>query len=597
MNRPTEIISCFLVAPRPEVTPWLEQNIILPRKTSPTRPGKFTTDGRPFMRWILDCWNPAAAINVCAVTAAVQLFKTTIFVLGVAYRIRWDPVPMLLVGPSADWSKRELSEKRLHPIIDENPALSSEKPIDLDHFRAMHMAMRGCDIDIVGANSDTGLAGATCGIVAIDEASKIKQSQSDEAPEAHPIYLAMKRTEAFGTSAFHYLSSTPNIPSHPFWKIVEAGDFTHPAVKCPHCREWFNFELDEDKQKGYRPLVWSPDARNADGIWDREKVIETAHYICPHNGCEIRDEHKPRMIRAAEPDRKNPTAAKNHRSFRINFLNNPDTTFGEAAWQFLTAQSDFFGMQDFTNSKLVRPWEEIDANVRDDDVRKLRDLSDYRRGTIPRRPYGMAIVADVGDYKCEWEVAAIFENGEIAIIDWGTVLTIEGLNELQGKLRYPVAGTTEVLACSQGLVDSRDQKLRVYEMCQRSRGFWWPADGADVDSGHWGLVRLNQYGLDLFTFNTTAFKTALYKNAIKDQMAPRFYIPKDADEDLIHGHSGQQLITVKGKKQWKKIPWDHFGDCSLRAILAKLIFFWKNGSGAPDLAPPTPPQGESFPTA
>ncbi len=75
----------------------------------------------------------------------------------------------------------------------------------------------------------------------------------------------------------------------------------------------------------------------------------------------------------------------------------------------------------------------------------------------------------------------------------------------------------------------------------------------------------------------------LYADLIKQQKAPRFYLPANADEDIIHGHGGQQLIKEGSQEAWKKIPWDHFGDCSLRGVLAMLIWRADQGRSAPDM--------------
>lgn len=606
----------FQFATAPGVVEWAETNLILPRSMSPAMAGPFSTRRQPTSRPILECFHPSSGVRKITNTAGSQTAKTTEAIIGLAYRIAHSPMPALVLGPSEDWLRLEISEKRLMALIDANPCLARMKPFDSSRFRKMAMEMAGGTIAIEGANSPVATAGSTQGIVMIMEAAKIEHQKREDSPEAHPIKLAFERTKAFSGLDLHWQDFTPNRADSIPWRDFEAGSQTHFYVPCPHCGEFFplEFELRRPDENGpdkenallesqnearpqhYRSLVWNEDARDANGLWNEERIRATTVYLCPHNGCEIREEERLGMVTRFETRDHNPHAPKSHRSFRRPSFYSPSITFADMALQFLR-RGDLFttGLQNFYNSWLAKPWEEIDANVKDDDVRKLRDISNYIRREIPRRPYAMALTADVGDYRTHYEVGAIFDNGEIAIIDWGTVLTIEDLNTLQGQLKYRIQGTEDYVACSQGLVDSRDQKLRVYEMCQRSRGFWWPADGADADHGHWGMTRLNQYGLDLFTFNTHAFKTACYKNAIKEQQAPRIYIPKDADEELIHGHGGQQLLRIAGKKAWKKIPHDHFGDCTLRLILARLIFNWKNGRGAPDITAPPPPAAESYP--
>ncbi|WP_395739310.1 terminase gpA endonuclease subunit [Prosthecobacter sp.] len=604
-----EILRLFQLTPHAAVVPWLEQHIVIPARMSPNSAGPFRTALRPFMRPILECWNPESGVNHCGVSGGTQLLKTTVLCLGASYRVCNSPLPALIVGSSNSWTKTEISEKRLQPLIDENPILAAEKPHSSDQYRAMSMAMSGGHINLVGGNSPGALSGGSYGIVAIDEASKLIHQGSDQAPEAHPFLLAEKRTDGFGALAFHYRSSTPNSPTHPFWHYILAGDQTRFHVPCPHCHEWFYLDFIgrvEDREEyatnlgitlpsHYQSLIWSPDARDKSGQWNEDKVRETTTYICPHNGCEIREVHKQPMIDECAEKRHNHNAAANRRSFIIPSFYSPTMSFGGMSWAFLDSLKDFFGLQDYHNSRLARPWSEQVANVKTEDVRKLRDISHYRRGIIPCTPVALFSGSDVGDYKTHWINAAIFENDEIAIIDWGTVLTPEDLIPASTTWKYQVANTSTTLQVSRGLIDSADQSVRVYNMCQASRGFWWPAAGSDSRSGSWGFTPLKTHQLDRYTFNTFQFKKELYINLIQKQKSPRIYLPQDADEDLIAGLSGQQLITVKGKEEFKKIPNDHYGDCLLRILLARIIYRAEHGHGAPDI-PPEPDPSDPTPT-
>jgi Phage terminase large subunit (GpA) len=406
------------------------------------------------------------------------------------------------------------------------------------------------------------------------------------------------------------MSSTPNSPNHIFWQRMLAGSMTTFPLECPHCREWFPLEWVfsdnraefDDQFYGqtpvdYRSVVWDKDARGKNGQWIEEKVRASARFICPKNGCVIDENNRQAMMPKFEEHVGNEYASASAKSYRIPSLYAPRVTFGDLALKFLERGQDHAsGLQTFTNSWLALPWQQIDMSIKNSDVRKLRDISSYGRGEIPHRPFTLAIGADVGDYRTHWEVGAIMESGEIFIVDWGTVLAPEDLLGLAGSLKYRISGTDEWLHPAQGLVDSRDQTLRIYAMCQRSRGFWWPSAGSDVNSGHWGHKYVETHGLDRFTFNVFAFKFELYVRAIKKQEAPRFYLPRDADEDLIHGHSGQQLATTGGKQQFKKLPDDHYGDCSLRLLLARNVFFWRAGraQAGPDMVVEAPKIG-TFP--
>jgi phage terminase large subunit GpA-like protein len=591
-----EIISLFSLSPRQAVVPWLEQHITLPAKMAPNAQGPFRTSGRPYQIPILECWNPDSGVNFCGVSAGTQMLKTTIPCLGLCYRICNSPLPALFVGPSRDWTKLEISEKRLQELINENPILAAHKPADPNMFRSMSMDMDGGGIVLVGGNSPGALAGGSYGIVIIDEASKLVQQASEEAPEAHPFHLAAKRSDGFGSREFHYRSGTPNSFFHPFWQFILLGDQTRFYVQCPHCKNHFYFDFigrDEDRTEytentgiklssDYKSVLWD-DARDGKGQWNEDKVRESTRYICPHNGCEIREVHKQPLIDACEEKRHNPNAGSNRRSFILPSFYSPTKSFGNMAWDFLSSVStDFFGLQDYYNSRLARPWQEMAANVKSEDVRKLRDVADYRRNMIPRRPQCLILGADVGDYKTHYAVGAVFDNDEIALIDWGTVLTPEDLIELR-KLKYQIAGTDDYMSPAKGLVDSKDQTVRVYNMCQASNGFWFPAAGVDTRTGSWGWTPLKTHATDRYTFNSFAFKKEFYINLIQKQKAPRFYIPRDADEDLIDGLSGQQLLVEKGREAFKKLPNDHYGDACLRIILGRTILRAEQGHGAPDM--------------
>lgn len=598
----------------PPVTDWCEANLIIPRKFSPAFPGPYRSSRQPTSRPILECWHPASGVRSCINVAGSQTAKTFESMLGLGYRIRYQPMPVLLMGPSEDWLRLEISEKRLQPLIDENPALACMKPFDGSKYRKLAMDLAGGTIAIEGANSPVATAGSTQGIVMIAEAAKIEHQSREDAPEAHPIKLAFERTKAFRGLEFHWMDFTPNRVESIPWQMYLEGTQTHFYLQCPHCSgDPFPLEFElkrkenedletaladsqhEARPSVYRSLVWNADARATDGSWNEARIRETTHYICPRNGCEISEEHRLTMIANFVTVDHNKQASQARRSFRRPSFYSPTVTFADMALEFLK-RGDLFttGLQNFYNSWLALPWEKVTANVNDSHVRALRDLASYRRAIIPHRPYRLVITADVGDYRTHWEVAAHMPDEEIFIIDWGTVTAVEDLIALPQQLRYQLAGTEEYFSPDQGLVDARDQTVRVYDMCQQTRGVWFPASGSDARVGTWTYTPLKTHQLDLYTFNTHQLKLELYRNLILKQAAPRLYMPADATEDLILGHSGQQLVRApNGGEQWKKVAGDHYGDCTLRQLLARLIHRNWRGVASPDLQGATPSEDRS----
>lgn len=584
----------------PGVTEWAEGNLVLPREMAPRAPGPFTTRGRPWQKELLEPWHPESGVRKFTVSAGVQITKTTGMVIGSSYRLRYSPVPIMLVyGMSADAAKREVSKKRLHPLINANECLRSLKPHNPDHFGASEMMMAYCPVLITGAGSSTNLAGSTQGIVGIDECGKIIQQSSEEAPEAHPMRLAADRTKDFVGMEFVWQSSTPNSPNHPFWVDCENGTFDHLFVPCPECGDFFPFEfesrrgsevsaatdlvdtMEQGRPSEYRSVIWDQNARNADGTWDEGKVRETARYVCPHCGFDrITDADKPAMMDRYEVRSLNPRASSSNRSIRIPSFYSPQRRFGDLAMAFL-GRGDLFtsGLQNLYNHELAKPWTEIDLKLKDEELWSCRAEGDlaYVRGQVPQKPGFLFAASDPGGSTTHWMVGMIDAEENIWVVDWGTVLTIEDLLKERPKWSYARAGALDrKMVPRVGLVDSGDFTSEVYKMCQRSGGFWWPSKGSEATSGEWGQSKLDAYkGLMLYTYVDKVAKDELYDLRIQRRRGRRVFFPADATADLIDGMRGQERIDKGMRARWKKVREDHYGDCL--KLLQVISWIFSNG--------------------
>lgn len=568
----------------PQPAEFLEGNVQIPRKMSPRAPGKLSLRGTPWAREILNDWHPESGVRSCTVAIAVQMAKTTIMVLGMAYRMNFAPVPQMAVGGMSErFARREISEKRLHPLINANPWLKELKPHDRNQFRYLEMAMAYAPILVTGAGSDTNLAGSTQGIVAIDEAAKIIQKDSGEAQEAHPIRLAQDRTKDFVGQEFLWMSSTPNSSSHIFWEDTEAGTFTHFYVPCPHCGEYFKFEFEsrngekkltpgelektvEDARPDiYRSIIWDPAARNKDGTWRQEKIRETAHYVCPHNGCRITDSDKAGMLQKYESKAENENADPKNKSYRVPCFYKPSRTFADLAWAFVD-RGDLFntGLQVLFNHELALPWEDVDVNLKDEAIWDCRATGNfaYQRGMVPNVPGMLFAGADWGQRETHWVVALIDREENIWVVDWGTVDGLQTLLRERKKWEYARAQKPEQKMRPRfGFIDSGDNTNEIYKMCQQSGRFWLPAKGSEAQSGEWHTTKLPGYpGLPLHVYVDKVAKDDLYDLRIHQKQERRLWLPADVTADLIAGMSGQRRLDKGLHSRWKKVKSDHYGD-------------------------------------
>jgi len=588
-----ECLKKFQLTSQPAVTPWLRDNIIIPPKMSPRTPGPFRTIGRPFMEPILECGNPANGVNDCTLSAGTQILKSTILSLIVSYKIKFDPGPALVLGPSEAWTKLELSEKRIMALIEENPVLACEKPLNPDHFRALSMAMSGGQIVFAGSNSPTALAGGSYRNLFIDEASKITHQQSEDAPEDHPYFLALQRTSDFEEMAFRFDSSTPNVSTHPFWQRWEAGDQTHLYIPCPHCKKLFFFDFIGTKEEresysdllgkqvddSYQSVTWNQNARDKQGLWLEQPVLDSAVYHCPHCNGPITDEDKPALIDQYELVRHNPDAPKNKRSWQIPSFYSPRIRIGRIAWQFLSSHQDFFGLQTLYNSWLAKPYELTKQHIKADAILKLKGT--HRRRTIPSRPALIVFTADPGEIATHWMVTAIMPNLSLVIIDWGTVLSVNDFldpNFLRAR-SYNLDGTAEQLYPQLGYIDSGYNTATTYDVCRSSHGFYWPTKGSNTRSGTWAEFGISSHpGLKGYAYVDHTAKTDLWAFRIAQGKGPAVIIPVDAElieagdgKGLIAGLTGQKLVTVSGSEVWKKLVHDHYADCLKEALVATWI--------------------------
>lgn len=590
------IIDAFTRRQRPSVVDFLQDNIVLPAEFAPAGgQGPFRIGSRRYQIPILEAWNPDNGARSVTNSMATQMGKSSILALGMSYRMVHAPLPAIITAHSSDWLKNEISLARLQPLINGNKILSALKPVDSDLFAAMDMHMQGMRIHLGGGNSPGALAGGTFGIVVIDEAAKIQHRGSEQAPEAHPINLALKRSDEFGDQAFDYLSSTPNVSSHPFWIRIEEGTMTYFFVACPHCREWFPFDFigtDDDRAMhgrlinkslptDYRSVVWDTSARDASGKWNMSTVAETTRYICPHNGCEITEAQRLPMVEALEWRATNENADKRRLSFIGPSFFAPKFTFGRMATEFITSQIEsLFGLQDFYNSRLARPWEKVKRQVKDANILSLKGT--YARRTIPTKPRWLILTADPGETRTHWMITAIGMDGTLHVIDWGTVLSIEDLGrpDFIRARSYPIAGTDDFVQPVRGFCDSGYMANRVYDMCGRSRSFWWPTYGANTRTGTYTLSKITSHpGLERIAYVDHTAKMELYIQRIAALGSPGVTIPADAeiieladDKGLIAGLTGQKLMEVGDLGEFKKIPWDHYGDTLKIALIASWVF-------------------------
>ena len=201
-----------------------------------------------------------------------------------------------------------------------------------------------------------------------------------------------------------------------------------------------------------------------------------------------------------------------------------------------------------------------------------------RTGTLPFTPTHLSLAGDYGGTQTHWSIAAHGPQGELAIIDYGTVLAPEDLIELLKSKRYTGSdGRTHEIAV--GLLDSGAHAHRIYRVCMRSGGRLFPSKGSKAEFARnlWNQSTVTEHpDVHLITFVTHSYKLTLYLDKIANRRAPLLTFPVDASAAFLNGHCGQRLRsekTARGVRHFfPDVPHDHFGDCTiLHLVIASML--------------------------
>jgi hypothetical protein len=189
-------------------------------------------------------------------------------------------------------------------------------------------------------------------------------------------------------------------------------------------------------------LVWSDDAKRADGTWSRARAIETARYRCHETGYEWPD--SPATIAEWNRDGcylpQNKDAPKDIRSFSVpGLLNN---TFADLVTRKIAAleqmsYGDMSGMADVHMQDESKPWEETYLTVTIDGVAHGYAVADYAKGELWEGERWRTLMADRqqgmrGDSPHRWcEIRAWKGDASSRQLYYGRVDTKEAMRELQ----------------------------------------------------------------------------------------------------------------------------------------------------------------------
>lgn len=537
------MLESLLIRDKPSPFEWAQTALSMPVKTSPSRPGPLRFAGQEFLREPLEALRDDAVSHITLAFGA-QVAKTTYNMVAWAYMRAFEPAPALWALPTKEIARMFVRE-RFRPFLDANPWLIAGVP--RESLGSLGFQFADSNLSFVGVNNPGELSSRPVSFVVMDEAAKFEHRKK---AEASPDTLIEDRTISFLRKKI-LSTSTPSTEDHPFWQRFLHSDQRHYFMPCPHCSEPFEFKFTR------QDVTWQ---QPEEGKVDLDTVRRTARIVCPHCGGQIDEPARRAMIPRGQWLPLNPAAASAERGYHLNSLYSCFLTLGDVAVEFVKAsrsREGVFAMQNFVNSYLAEPFTVYSVRVREETVEKLRS-PEYKRGELPAHFHYLAIAYDCHQREQWWAVCAIGDAGEQWVIDWGSILSIADIPAHAASLEYDGHGVQI------GFVDAGYATDAVYDACQASGGLLYPSKGTDARFGTFTTYDIPSHpGLELTMYSDHQAKTSLYGNRIDAQRGAPLHVPRDADETLMRGLSGQELAKRAGARHpvWKPVSGDHLGDC------------------------------------
>lgn len=400
---------------------WCEKNIILSPEESRDHHGPYDSSLTPFVRRVMEFVTSSDEDELIIMKSA-QLGFTLAYLLIIAYLAATRATHVIFAMDSAK-EARNISA-RLQRILEQNPATAGVFTEDPDDVTTLTLRLRGMIIWLIGSGSAGAYANKSAGLMILDELDKHAPAPGGE---ANTIDLARNRGKKVQGSKL-IAGGTPVEWDGETNQNYLTGSREELQCPCPHCGHYQAFRWEQMRFEHCKTL---------DGEWDYERLRNETYYECEMVGCaqQIREEHKPAMLRRAKWVRTNvgkdewkayPRRASIHINDLYDTLNPEKTSWGALAVKWIGAQGNSSKMIDFFNSTLGRPKKESKMELKEGDIYKL--CAGYDHGCMPVSPArdprdGAPLIlmgVDLQATMAKYVKVGYTVKGEAWLIDYGT---------------------------------------------------------------------------------------------------------------------------------------------------------------------------------
>ena len=543
------------------VSQWADKYRIIPAGTS-NQPGRWKTSKTPYLRGIMDAFSDDRIEEIVYIKPT-QVGGTESILNILGYIVDQDPSSTLVVYPS-DTLAEDISKNRIQPMLRATKPLAEK--FREDDSKLLALQFDNMYIPLTGANSAASLSSKPIRFVLLDEVDKYPP-RSGGGKEADPISLARERTNTFSYNKKIFITSTPTLKTGAIWREWESCTrqlFFY--VPCPHCGRMQRLRFHQLKF----PKEGSKTERSA-----------AAYYECPYCQGKISDADKHRMLQLGqwknegetEGTRVNPKKT----GFALNAIYSPWLSFADVAYKWLDAQGDQEKMQNFVNSWLGEPWEDVGSTAGAQKVLDNRGV--YTRGMVPDWAQIITCGVDVQQNCLYYTVDAWGQGKKIYNIDHDCIPGVDfnALWDVINQTYYDVKGRDWYIDLA--LIDSGDQTDQVYDFCYVHNPLTVPVKGSSTPIPARYRVSAIQRegsaarGMNLIICDGSYYKTMIYAkiNAVDGSWQVFDGVDQEYCEQITNEHKVFERKNGVGSWVWRPktsgAP-NHYLDCEVYAACA-----------------------------
>lgn len=395
-------------APPPalSVSQWADEYRRLSPEASST-PGKWSTNVVPFMRDVMDAFSDPATERI-VVMASAQIAKTESMLNMLGYVIHLDPGPAMYVMPTIDVSETFGSD-RLEPMIRDTAVLtervSDKKSRDSGNTKT-YKRFRGGYLTLVGTNSPSDLASRPIRYLFLDEVDRYPVSSGRE---GDPVNIVVERTKTFHNRKIVMASTPTDKDASRIESAYLEGTQERWYIPCPECGAYVTPEFNLLKFK----------------YDDDKNIVGCEGMICPECGCISSEAAWKRLVGNGVWKADKPERGKKVRSFRVNEIVSPFTTWDAIVTSFWAAHSDREQLKAWHNLVMGEPFV-TDADTQDLDI-KLMQRREMYNCMVPDKVVVLTMAVDVQDNRLEYEVCGWGLGYESWGIQYGVLMGDPGI--------------------------------------------------------------------------------------------------------------------------------------------------------------------------